>query len=120
MRYLIRGAISPLTSYEPDLLAKRDIIGSNSGNLLYLYSVCRSLYGEDVSIDMDEYKVEAGKYTDADIERINSTYTAYICPLADAFRNDFIEKLNNYSRFFSKLRIPVVIPDRYAHALVNG
>ena len=109
MKYLVRGAISPLTKYIPDILAKRDIIGTNSGNLLYLYSVCRSIYNDNTSLVMDGYKPEAGKYTDEDIEKINQTYDAYICPLADAFRDDFIEKLKNYVKFFKKLRIPVVI-----------
>ena len=58
---------------------------------------------------MDGYKAEANKYTDGDIETINEKYDAYICPLADAFRDDFREKLKNYAAFFDKLKIPVVI-----------
>ena len=120
MRYLMRGAISPLSQYDPNILAVRDIIGTNSGNLLYLYSVCRTLYNESASFEMDEYRIEAGKWSQEDIERINSKYDAYICPLADAFRPDFISKLKNFARFFNQLHIPVVISGMCIRAPLNA
>ena len=53
-------------------LAKRDIIGTNAGNLLYLYSVCRSIYSDDALYDVDGYRVESRKYSDKKIDEIRT------------------------------------------------
>lgn len=68
----------------------------------------RTLLTEDTIIDVDYYGVERC-YTDKDIDRINEEYDAYICPLADAFRDAFTEKLIKYANFFKKLKIPCYV-----------
>ena len=107
-KYLMRGGMSPLDTYSPDQVYENNSIGANSGNLLYAFGVYRTLMTEDVQIDMDYYGVERN-YTDPDIDRINEEYDAYICPLADAFRQEFRNKLLKYAHFFDRLTIPCYV-----------
>lgn len=107
-RYLMRGGMSPLDTYDAEKVDFNNSIGANSGNLLYAFGVYRTLLTEDCVIDMDYYGVER-KYTDADIDEINQKYDAYICPLADAFRDAFAGKLLKYAHFFDRLTIPVYV-----------
>lgn len=107
-KYLMRGGMSPLDTLSPEVVIEKNSIGANSGNLLYAFGVYRTLMTEDVTIDMDYYGVERS-FTDADIARINEEYDAYICPLADAFRDAFAGKLLKYANFFNKLTIPVYV-----------
>lgn len=107
-KYLMRGGISPLDVFSPEKVIATNAIGANSGNLLYAFGVYRTLMTENVQIDMDYYGVER-RYTDKDIDRINEEYDAYICPLADAFREAFSGKLLKYAHFFSKLKIPCYV-----------
>lgn len=107
-KYLMRGGISPLDVFSPEKVIKENLIGANSGNLLYAFGVYRTLMTEDVQIDMDYYGVER-RYTDQDIDRINEEYDAYICPLADAFRDAFAGKLLKYAHFFTRLKIPCYV-----------
>lgn len=107
-RYLMRGGVSPLDNFSPDQIYEKNLIGANCGNLLYAFGVYRTLKTEDVTIDMDYYGVER-EFKDEDIDRINETYDAYICPLADAFRNEFAGKLIKYANFIKRLKIPFYV-----------
>ena len=107
-RYLMRGGVSPLDNFSPDQIYEKNLIGANCGNLLYAFGVYRTLKTDDVTIDMDYYGVER-EFKDQDIDRINETYDAYICPLADAFRNEFAGKLIKYANFIKRLKIPFYV-----------
>lgn len=107
-KILMRGGMTPLDNLSPKTVIEKNSIGANSGNLLYAYGVYRTLMTEDTVIDMDYYGVERN-YTDKDIERINNEYNAYVCPLADAFRDAFTGKLQKYAHFFNKLTIPCYV-----------
>ena len=108
-RYLIRGGYSPLENQSVFNIIRRNLFGRNSGNLLYLFGAYRTLVDYDVEVVVDQYKGENGLYFEKDIDFINNNYEGYIVPLADAFRDDFENKLNTYSEFFGKLTIPVCI-----------
>lgn len=108
-KYLMRGAIDVFENHTKIEMAVRDYIGSNSGNMLYAYSVFRMLTNVDTKVDVDHYSVERNVYTNEDICRINETYEAYILPLADAFRDDYVDRLNNYAVFIEKLAIPCYV-----------
>lgn len=107
-KILMRGGMTPLDNMSPEYVIKNNSIGANSGNLLYAFGVYRTLMTEDTIIDMDYYGVERS-YTDKDIDRINQEYDAYVCPLADAFRDAFTDKLKKYTHFFNRLTIPCYV-----------
>lgn len=108
-KILIRAGISPINSHNPSKLIVRNLIGSNVGNLVYQFGIFRALINENVQVIPDNYDVERCRITDRDIEHINKKYDAYICPLADAIRENYIEKLNFYVKFIEKLDIPFII-----------
>src|SRR5699024_2597558 len=74
------------------------------GNLVYQYSIIRTLMTEDTTITPDYYKRNPNR-----AEEINEKYDCYIIPLADAFREDFIPILRDYTKLIKKLTIPVVV-----------
>ncbi|MCC3725590.1 polysaccharide pyruvyl transferase family protein [Staphylococcus epidermidis] len=103
-RYLIRSGITPTEIKEPSEMILKNLIGGNVGNLIYAYSIYRTLMTEDVEIIPDRYRIN-----EKDADYINKYYDAYIIPLADAFRETFVHDLKKYTKLFEKLSIPVIV-----------
>lgn len=104
-KYLIRSGITPLQTFTPAEMIANNSIGGNVGNLIYAYSVYRALMtDDDVTFDTDNYHINPN-----DADYINETYDAYIIPLADAFRSDFVSSMTKYTKLIKKLKIPVYI-----------
>lgn len=103
-KILIRSGMSPLDNFNAAHMLEKNSIGGNVGNLVYAYSIYRTLLTDDVEITPDYYKIEPGK-----AEEINETYDCYIIPLADAFRTDFVPQLRLYTELIKKLTIPVIV-----------
>src|SRR5699024_5431769 len=101
---LIRSGISPLDTFNAAYMIKHNSIGGNVGNLIYAYSVYRTLMKEETNIVPDYYSTDPNK-----ADEINEKYDAYVIPLADAFRKDFIPALRNYTKLIKKLKIPVYV-----------
>ena len=59
-KLLIRAYISPLDTFTTQDIIIRDRLGTNSGNMLYAFSVMRTLMTEDTQIDIDNYYAERG------------------------------------------------------------
>lgn len=103
-KYLIRSGLAPTELKQPEEMILNNLIGGNIGNLIYAYSIYRNLMTNDVEIIPDNYRINAN-----DAEMINKNYDAYIIPLADAFRETFVENLKKYTKLFEKLTIPVIV-----------
>lgn len=100
----IRAGMSPLDSFTPTQILLKNSIGTNVGNLLYVYGILRTITQEDTKIIPNYYTI---KLEDAD--KINETCDCFIIPLADAFRTDFVPELRNLTRFVKKLKIPCFV-----------
>ena len=100
---LIRSGVNPYDSYSTREYLSRDLGGGNSGNLLFAASVFRNVYREDRKLDSNYYSLDLSK-----IDEINEKYTAFICPLANAFRENFRE-IGPLTQFIKKLKIPCVV-----------
>lgn len=71
---------------------------------MFSQSVYKFLYSEDTQITiMNE---PARSYVP---EYINDNYDMVVLPFANAFRKDYISKLDGYTDLINKLRIPVVV-----------
>lgn len=101
---LIRSGISPLETFDAAHIINENSIGSNVGNLIYAYSIYRTLTTEDTTITPDYYSRDLKK-----ADEINEKYDCYIIALADAFRPSFIHILRQYTKLIKKLKIPVII-----------
>lgn len=96
--------MTPFEKFDAPHIMKNNSIGGNVGNLVYQYSVFRTLMTKDTTITPDYYDYDP-KYAD----EINEKYDAYIIPLADAFREEFVPSLRKYTKLIKKLKIPVVV-----------
>lgn len=103
-KYLIRSGMLPSESFDDLEFLSRDRFGSNNGNLIYQYSVIRTLQTNDITFFSDNYSTDPSKF-----EEINKNYDAYILPFADAFREEFIKDLERYTELIRKLDIPVIV-----------
>ncbi|WP_077623394.1 polysaccharide pyruvyl transferase family protein [Sediminibacillus massiliensis] len=101
---LIRAGISPLDNFDASYMLLNNSIGGNVGNLIYQYSVFRTLMTEGTTITPDYYNYDPKR-----ADEINKNYDCYIIPLADAFRKDFVPTLRKYTKLIKKLNIPVVV-----------
>lgn len=106
-KYLIRAGFTPFDNFTPEyILENIKLLGNNSGNMLYAYSVWRTLMTEDCELTPTQYKYT---YTDSEVDEINATYSAFIIPLANAFRNDFQKELIGLTSFIKRLKMPVYV-----------
>lgn len=102
-RILIRSGVNPYDKYSTSDYLARDLGGGNSGNLLYAAGIFRNIYGTDRVLDSNYYSLDVDQ-----IEIINSKYSHFVIPLANAFRTDFKE-ITKLTDFIKKLKIPCVV-----------
>lgn len=100
----MRGGMLPQDNYSALDLLESDRFGSNIGNLIYQFSVVRTLLTDDVEFHVDNYATNPARAAE-----INEKYDLYVVPLADAFRDDFVTNLTNYAKLIEQLTIPVVV-----------
>ncbi|WP_030900765.1 polysaccharide pyruvyl transferase family protein [Streptomyces sp. NRRL F-5126] len=105
-RILIRSGKSPLVAAAPTEFVHRDLIGTNTGNLLFSDSAHKMLSLPDTEV------VSNGIRTDPSARRaaeINEQYDVFVVPLANAFRPTFRASLDRLSTLIEQLTIPVVV-----------
>ncbi|GKQ37219.1 hypothetical protein ALMP_37580 [Streptomyces sp. A012304] len=82
----------------------RDVIGTNSGNLIFSDAAHKILTTPNAEVFSN------GMRTDVNAAgQINEEYDAFVVPLANAFRPSFEGSLQRLTRLIGKLRIPVVV-----------
>jgi len=100
MRILLRAGNSPFHAPPP-----REGPGfGNSGNVLFAHSVFKALYTQHNVIEVDEY--------DPDFrtpDEINERYDAFVLPMANAFRPQFLPQLERYTALIRRLKIPCIV-----------
>lgn len=106
-RILMRVCVSPLEYHTPMEVISNNYIGSNNGNLLFQYSVLRSIMTENAQVDfITDYELKNKVYLP---EEVNEKYDMLVLPLANAFREDFMKSLNRWTSFISELTIPCAV-----------
>ena len=106
-RYLIRTNISPFDNPTYYDAVRKNVVRSNSGNLLFPHSLIRALMTDDDTV-FDPVNTH-GSFSDAEIDRINASYDAFLIPLANAFRISFMEELANLTALIRRLSIPCIV-----------
>lgn len=103
-RILLRSGKSPYDVVSVEEAIRRDVIGTNSGNLIFSDASHKILETPGTEI------VSNGIATDvAAAGRINEQYDAFVVPLANAFRPSFESSLARLTRLIDRLKIPVVV-----------
>ena len=110
-KYLFRAGFDITRIYHTKDIIEGDRFGGNTGNMVYAAGTMNVLAKEDTVIDSTYYWPEwsNGKWTAEEVERINSEYSAFIIPMADAFRPDFINQLDEYTKLLKQIKIPCIV-----------
>ncbi len=104
-RFYFRAGVLPYTNVQPESALYNNYLGSNSGNLLYQYSVMKTLMtSSDDVLECNKYRV--GNYSP---EYVNENFDYFIIPLADAFRESFVFEMDLYTDFVKQLKIPCIV-----------
>lgn len=88
-----------------DILTE-NLIGNNTGNLIFQSALARAVMTEDTEITTirtDQL------YADEQVERWNSAYDMFLIPLANAFRTTFRTELRMLTNLVKRLTIPCVV-----------
>lgn len=101
---LLRARQDPFAAPPPEAVLARNLVGDNSGNLIFSDAAYKLLHTADTHVTVDRFK------TDLDLARgIDERYSHYVIPLANAFRLSFEASLIRMTRLIRALRIPVTI-----------
>lgn len=97
----MRAARNPLHPYSALEVLKNDLIGRNSGNLIFAGASHYLLSAEGTSVDTDAMLARSDW-----ANRANAEYDGVVLPLANCFRNSFKNQLESLTEGIRKLRIP--------------
>ena len=112
---LLRAPKDPFAVVSAEEAAERNIIGLNSGNLVFLEAAHKLLSVPGRVVVPDRFH-----YSTRDAGRINERYDAYVIPLANAFRLRFEPVLVRMTELIARLRIPVVVLGVGADGTLDG
>lgn len=102
----MRAGFDPIKHYSPRDNIMYNLIGRNSGNMMFAYSVMNALTTNNAVCVPTYYQ---NSWSDQEIDYINQTYDALILPLADGFRDDFVPALRALTQLMKKLIIPCIV-----------
>jgi hypothetical protein len=110
---LIRAHKNPFTVADADTTYRQNLIGNNTGNLVFSQAVYRLLSAADADI-------ETSGLARSHPRVINSRFDHVVIPLANAFRASYIETLDALSTLIEQLTIPVTVLGVGAQASLAG
>lgn len=111
-RLLLRAHKDPLKVASAEATLRHDLIGGNTGNLVFSQSVRRLLSTADADITTGVFRHPP--------EQINAEFTHLVIPLANAFRHRYADRLDRLSELIEKLTIPVTVVGVGAQASLDG
>lgn len=114
-RILLRAAKSPLRVANVRETLEQNLIGTNSGNLIFSHAAARMLTTSRAQVAPDVFNARR-----EDAGWINERFDHFVIPLANAFRPDFVEHLDEMSACIEQLRIPVTVFGVGAQAVGEG
>ncbi|MGW5640161.1 polysaccharide pyruvyl transferase family protein, partial [Streptomyces sp. NPDC003832] len=90
----------------PTEFIQQDLIGTNTGNLLFSDSAHKMLTTPDTEVTSNGIRTNHSAERAAEI---NERYDVFVVPLANAFRPQFQASLDRLSTLIEQLTIPVVV-----------
>jgi hypothetical protein len=113
-RILLRAPKDPFEVVDAERTLERNLIATNSGNLVFIGAAHKILSAPGVEIEPDRLRTRP-----RDAAFINERYDAYVIPLANAFRPSFEAALIQLTGLIERLRIPVVVLGVGAQATID-
>ena len=111
MRYLFNAVSTPeLANRWTDRLFL-DRLERNPGDMVYSHAVMNAL-AKDASVEfrLTGYYYRKDPFSDQEVEEINATCAAFVCPLADMFSEEWNWLVRLLTDLIRRLRIPCVVP----------
>src|SRR5690625_1764016 len=104
MRIIMRGYKNPAMKIDPETILQHNLIGRNSGNLIFSQSAIKALSvpGTEIEIRDLPRRFEAP-------EVINETFDAMVLPFANASRRGFLSQLREYTELLKRIKVPVTV-----------
>ena len=103
-KILLRGGKDPFTPVSAIDTLEKNILGTNSGNLIFSLAAHKTLSTPTQNITMGGY---TSKNWDA--QQINAEYDYLVLPFANAFRLSWKKTLANYIEVLKNVNIPIII-----------
>jgi Polysaccharide pyruvyl transferase len=110
---LIRAHKNPFTVADADTTYRQNLIGNNTGNLVFSQAVYRLLSAAANDL-------ETSGLAKSNPRVINSRFDHVVIPLANAFRPTYIETLDALSNLIEQLTVPVTVLGVGEQASLNG
>ena len=107
-KILMRAQMQHDAAFSPDTVLLENLMGGNSGNWLYQYSLFRTLM-VDSSVKIDIFNANKQTVDDSFIKSVNESYDCFVIPLANAFKKSFGKELRTLTRMVKKLNIPCIV-----------
>ncbi|ATG51801.1 hypothetical protein CFK38_09910 [Brachybacterium vulturis] len=114
-RYLMRLGKSPFEVADAFHTLDHNLLGTNSGNLIYGAAAHKLLSTRDTVVEPSHYRIN-GAYA----AEVNAEYDGFILPLANAFRPNFEDQLRRTADFLERLTIPFVMLSGGAQLPLDG
>lgn len=114
-RILMRLGKTPFELADPYRTLDRNLLGTNSGNLIYGAAAHKLFSTEGTVVEANHYAIN-GVMAD----RVNDEYDAFVLPLANCFRPDFEDQLRRTADFLERLRIPFLMLSGGAQLPLDG
>lgn len=108
-RILIRAGKDPFTAVAPETTLTQDVFNSNSGNFLFQHSVWKALEVAPHELVANSTLSERRTTSSQDAQRINEEFDHFVIPMANSFRADFADKLENLTTLIEQLTIPATV-----------
>jgi hypothetical protein len=110
---LIRAHKNPFTVADADTTYRQNLIGNNTGNLVFSQAVYRLLSTADADL-------ETSGLAKSHPRVIDSRFDHVVIPLANAFRASYIETLDALSSLIEQLTVPVSVLGVGSQASLTG
>jgi hypothetical protein len=110
---LIRAHKNPFSVADADTTYRQNLIGNNTGNLVFSQAVYRLLSTANNAL-------ETSGLAKSNPRVLNSRFDHVVIPLANAFRPTYIETLDALSNLIEQLTIPVTVLGVGEQASLNG
>lgn len=105
-KVLMRAVMSPGGENKAIDVITKNLIGNNTGNMIFANSMFRTVMCDDTQVDT----IATNRaFTKAEIERMNEEYDCFIIPLANAFRASFCNELDHLTALVKGLKMPCVV-----------
>src|SRR6476620_7054257 len=98
-RILLRAGKSLFEALTPETTLERNLLGTNSGNLLFSNAAYRLLMTEGAQITINGMLFDPKK-----ADQINEKYDVFVVPLASAFRGNFHDHLASLTALIKGLK----------------